>query len=92
MVVPVLITSCQTSENWNIGPVTAHTSTQPNARMKVSGLPASEAIFPAILVKILFMRSPRETPEGLTRIQRGAITLFSIAPIPSISQRTTSPA
>ena len=51
MVVPVLITSCQTSEKPKIGPVTAQTITAPSARMKASGRPVKAAILPAIAVK-----------------------------------------
>lgn len=40
MVVPVLITYCQFSEKWNIGPRQAQTSTVTSAPQKASGDPA----------------------------------------------------
>src|SRR5690242_6971163 len=43
-VVPVLITSCQVSLNWNTGPVTSQTRITPTASMKVAGLPVTRAV------------------------------------------------
>src|SRR3954447_5209560 len=46
MVVPVLITSCQVSENPKTGPEIAHTTTVPSARANTQALPTSrEATF-----------------------------------------------
>src|SRR5688572_2357339 len=39
MVVPVLMTSCQVSEKWNTGPVTAQMTSTAAAMMKAHGLP-----------------------------------------------------
>src|SRR5690349_9420221 len=43
-VVPVLITSCHVSLNWNSGPVTSQTRITPTATMKVAGLPVTRAV------------------------------------------------
>src|SRR5688572_14560044 len=59
MVVPVLITNCQVSDQWNSGPVTPQTSTTLSASRKVAGWPAQPAIHEAIRVKILSMRAER---------------------------------
>ena len=59
MVVPVLMTSCQTSEKPKIGPVTAQTTTAASARMKASGRPAKAAIRPAMAVKIVVLALQR---------------------------------
>ena len=44
IVVPVLITSCQVSENLNIGPDSAHTTMRTTETANVSGLPDARAI------------------------------------------------
>jgi hypothetical protein len=41
-VVPVLITSCQVSEKWNIGPVIAHPIIRKQARIKAIGRPVAQ--------------------------------------------------
>src|SRR4029453_10647730 len=41
MLVPVLITSCQVSENPNSGPVTAQTTMTPSATMNAHGVPVA---------------------------------------------------
>src|SRR4051812_48057350 len=41
IVVPVLMTSCQTSENLKIGPVTAQTTISVTAAMKAQGVPVA---------------------------------------------------
>ncbi|MNE64022.1 hypothetical protein D3C80_1594060 [compost metagenome] len=55
MVVPVLMTSCQTSENPKSGPLIPQTSTVPRATMKAVGEPENEAIVLAKRVKNLFI-------------------------------------
>ncbi len=44
MVVPVLITNCQVSENLKTGPVAAHTTTQSTHSRKAMGLPVARAV------------------------------------------------
>src|SRR5262249_4188979 len=43
MVVPVLMTSCQVSLKWKIGPVIAQTRTIPRARQNAAGRPETRA-------------------------------------------------
>lgn len=45
MVVPVLITSCQVSLKWNIGPETIHAITIPSASRNAAGRPVNVAVF-----------------------------------------------
>src|SRR5919199_3531984 len=58
IVVPVLITNCQVSENPNTGPVTAHTMSTSAARQKAQELPAQSASRPAILANHACMHAP----------------------------------
>jgi hypothetical protein len=44
IVVPVLMTSCQVSENPKTGPLTPQTMTMAQARMNVTGFPAACAM------------------------------------------------
>ncbi|QTK80569.1 hypothetical protein AT6N2_C3055 [Agrobacterium tumefaciens] len=55
MVVPVLMTSCQTSENPKSGPLMPQTITVPSATTKAVGEPENDAIRLANCVKNLFM-------------------------------------
>ena len=59
IVVPVLITSCQVSENWNNGPLTAQTSTNTQAVANANGLPAAFDMLCAIRPKDFDMASER---------------------------------
>jgi len=43
IVVPVLMTSCQVSDQWKSGQVTAQTRMTPSARMNAIGRPVSAA-------------------------------------------------
>src|ERR1044072_9398301 len=63
MVVPVLMTSCQLSENLKIGPDTAQTTTMTTQRQKVTGRPAAVATTLAALEKDLlrFMAAQRSS-------------------------------
>jgi hypothetical protein len=45
MVVPVLMTSCQVSLKWNIGPETIQAITTPNASRNAAGRPVNVAVF-----------------------------------------------
>jgi len=58
MVVPVLMTSCQVSENWNRGPLTAQAMMIPAASKKVDARTAAN--------EVRLARSPKnfETREG----------------------------
>ncbi|MEO6509319.1 MAG: hypothetical protein ABIO02_05170 [Patescibacteria group bacterium] len=56
MVVDVLMISCQVSENLRIGPDSPHRIRAEIAIMKAQGVPIASAVFPAILVNILFMK------------------------------------
>jgi hypothetical protein len=88
MVVPVLITSCQVSDQWNSGPVTAQTKTISTASKKALGLPATVATLLAapsnqsIISKSLRENFPQslrgETPEKRLLIR------FSVSPAISI--------
>jgi hypothetical protein len=44
IVVPVLITSCQVSLKWKIGPVASQTTTTRTARRKALGRPVARAV------------------------------------------------
>ncbi|MGT2465600.1 hypothetical protein ACVOMV_10865 [Mesorhizobium atlanticum] len=64
MVVPVLMTSCQVSENPKIGPLAAHTTTISTQMTKVHGRPARCATQLATLLKVLsIMQVLRETVD-----------------------------
>jgi len=52
MVVPVLMTSCQVSENLNMGPLRAQITTTADARIKVDACPAAWDAQFAIVGKI----------------------------------------
>lgn len=52
IVVPVLMTSCQVSENPNTGPLTAHTTINKQHNTKVAGLPVVRATEFANCVKM----------------------------------------
>ena len=54
MVVPVLMTSCQVSENLKIGPVMAQITTMRTHRAKVTGRPAAVATTLAAWLKVRF--------------------------------------
>jgi hypothetical protein len=45
MVVPVLMTNCQVSENWKSGPLMPHTTTTPAANRKVEARPAASEVW-----------------------------------------------
>ena len=66
IVVPVLITSCQVSENWKNGPVIAHTTTVPSASAKTQARPTSREVAFATSANSLF--GVREFLAGGTRI------------------------
>ena len=57
IVVPVLITSCQVSQNLNTGPVAAQPSTMARQAMKVQGWPASLAVGGGEPNELLFHRA-----------------------------------
>jgi len=44
MVVPVLITNCQVSEKWNMGPLMPQINTIPKAMRKADELPVQHVI------------------------------------------------
>jgi hypothetical protein len=62
MVVPVLITSCHMSENWNIGLVMAHTRTTPTAIGKVWARPHWRAAPCAALSNTVLIRLTTVAP------------------------------
>src|SRR6478672_8719287 len=67
MVVPVLMTSCQVSEKWNAGPLSAHTSTIRSADRKVHGVPTACAV----VVDAAWRRMPaRPAPDRLGHAAR----------------------
>lgn len=59
IVVPVLITSCQVSENLNNGPLTAQINTTMQAAANANGLPAAFDMLCAIRPKDFDMASER---------------------------------
>jgi hypothetical protein len=55
IVVPVLITSCQVSENWKSGPVNAQARITATAKINTSGEPTIMDVFVANLLKRSFI-------------------------------------
>src|SRR3954452_7461857 len=51
IVVPVLMTNCQVSENWKSGPLMPHATTTPAANRKVEARPAAS--------EVLLAKSPK---------------------------------
>jgi hypothetical protein len=59
IVVPVLMTSCQVSENWKAGPVTAQTTIKRQATAKVDARPHCRDVHSAAVLKVAVIEKGR---------------------------------